>query len=81
MLLPNLHILGIQGSGKGTQVAELVKQYGFTPISTGELFRQRAKVEDAYGQYVKRHLEEGFSVSAWSMETWMAVTSSDNSFA
>lgn len=64
MLLPNLHILGIQGSGKGTQVAELVKQYGFTPISTGELFRQRAKVEDAYGQYVKRHLEEGELLTA-----------------
>lgn len=68
MLLPNLHILGIQGSGKGTQVAALVKRYQFTPISTGELFRQRATQGDEYGEYIRTHLDAGELLTAQDLK-------------
>lgn len=64
MALPNLHILGIQGSGKGTQVAALVETYQFLPISTGELFRQRATVGDEYGDYIREHIDNGELLTA-----------------
>ncbi|CAN5198641.1 adenylate kinase [soil metagenome] len=64
MLLPNLHILGIQGSGKGTQVTQLVQHFQLTPIATGELFRARAQVPDEYGAYVAKHLEAGELLTA-----------------
>lgn len=34
-----LLIMGVQGSGKGTQAAEITKQYGIPHVSTGDLFR------------------------------------------
>jgi adenylate kinase len=63
-MLPNLHILGVQGSGKGTQVSALVKKFDFTAVSTGELFRQRATVGDAYGEYIRTHLDAGELLTA-----------------
>jgi adenylate kinase family enzyme len=39
-------MLGAPGSGKGTQAKNLEKEYGFVQISTGELLRERRKVDD-----------------------------------
>ena len=59
MLLPNIHILGIQGSGKGTQSALLVERYGLNYISSGDLFRARAQVEDSFGKELRQEMAAG----------------------
>jgi UMP-CMP kinase family protein len=38
-----VYVLGGPGSGKGTQCANLVKEFGFDHISTGDILRQEAK--------------------------------------
>jgi len=58
-MLPNIHILGIQGSGKGTQSALLVEKFSFSYISSGELFRKRAAQGDAFGEELKAELTAG----------------------
>lgn len=40
-------VLGGPASGKGTQCAKLVEEFGYTHISTGDLFRaEQAKVSE-----------------------------------
>jgi len=58
-MLPNVHILGIQGSGKGTQSALLVEKFQFSYISSGELFRKRAAEGDAFAEEIKAELASG----------------------
>lgn len=58
-MLPNIHILGIQGSGKGTQSSLLVEKYAFAYASSGNLFRQRATINDEFGQKVAAMLKTG----------------------
>lgn len=58
-MLPNIHILGIQGSGKGTQSALLVKEYGLTYLASGNLFRERAEKKDAFAQEISHELGAG----------------------
>ena len=42
-------VLGGPASGKGTQCAKLVEEFGYTHISTGDLFRAEvAKVSNVY---------------------------------
>jgi cytidylate kinase len=44
-------VLGGPASGKGTQCAKLVEEFGYTHISTGDLFRAEvAKVSNAFDQ-------------------------------
>jgi adenylate kinase len=57
--LPNIHILGIQGSGKGTQSALLVKKYSLSYVSSGNLFRARAAEGDAFGTELGKELHAG----------------------
>ena len=58
-MMPNIHILGIQGSGKGTQSALLVERYEFTYVSSGNLFRQRAALTDPLAQQLAQQLSRG----------------------
>ena len=58
-MLPNIHILGIQGSGKGTQSALLVEKYNLDYISSGNLFRERASQNDALGHQIANNLKAG----------------------
>ena len=58
-MLPNIHILGIQGSGKGTQSALLTQKYGLSYVSSGELFRSRAAIDDELGRYLNEELSAG----------------------
>jgi adenylate kinase len=62
-LLPNIHILGIQGSGKGTQSALLVEKFKVSYISSGDLFRKRAEKEDDFGKTLKEELKTGHLLS------------------
>lgn len=57
--LPNIHILGIQGSGKGTQSARLVKEFGLLYVASGNLFRGRAAKGDQLGQEIATELSKG----------------------
>jgi adenylate kinase len=59
MLLPNFHILGIQGSGKGTQSALLERRFGLTYVSSGNLFRKRAALGGPLGQRISEQLAKG----------------------
>jgi adenylate kinase len=58
-MTPNIHILGIQGSGKGTQSALLVAQFHFLYLSSGNLFRERAAQGDAFGKQIAHQLQVG----------------------
>ncbi|MDP2641066.1 MAG: nucleoside monophosphate kinase [Candidatus Yanofskybacteria bacterium] len=52
-------VLGKSGSGKGTQVERLAKRYNLRIISSGELLRARAKVDDFAGRQIKAVLDRG----------------------
>jgi adenylate kinase len=56
---PNVHIIGIQGSGKGTQSAGLVKRYGFLYLASGNLFRERTKQDDFLGRQIAGEINKG----------------------
>ena len=58
-MLPNIHILGIQGSGKGTQSALLVTKFALNYVSSGNLFRERAAEADMFGLDLGKILHEG----------------------
>ena len=49
---PNVHLLGIQGSGKGTQSALLLKHFDATYLASGNLFRERAAIQDPFGKHL-----------------------------
>ena len=53
-------ILGGPGSGKGTQSAHLVQDYGFTHLSAGDLLRAEQDREGSeYGQMIKDTIKDG----------------------
>ncbi|MBI2885073.1 MAG: nucleoside monophosphate kinase [Candidatus Omnitrophica bacterium] len=54
-----LVLLGPPGAGKGTLAAWLSQQYGFTPMSTGELFRQQIRRRTALGRTVSEYVTSG----------------------
>jgi adenylate kinase len=55
----NLILLGAPGSGKGTQAFKLSEKYKISHISTGDIFREAIKKEDAFSLKVKRIVEGG----------------------
>ena len=58
-LKPQLIFLGAPGSGKGTQAAHLVKEYGYRHISTGALLRTEIDKKSDLGLKVKNILDQG----------------------
>lgn len=58
----NLVLIGISGSGKGTQGDLLAQKYGLKHISTGEIFRQ---------EYEKKSAEGMAAFSFWSQGKWV----------
>lgn len=52
-------VLGGPGSGKGTQCSNIVKQFGFTHLSAGDLLREEAKSDTEQGTMVKNLMHEG----------------------
>ena len=55
----NIVLLGMQGSGKGTQAQLLSKKYGFPHISTGDIFRDNIKNKTELGRKVEAYLNKG----------------------
>ena len=56
-----MHILlmGPPGAGKGTQAAELVKEFGVPHISTGDMFRAAVKEGTELGKQAKACMDAG----------------------
>ncbi|HRI27811.1 MAG TPA: adenylate kinase [Chitinophagales bacterium] len=58
----NLILFGPPGSGKGTQSAYLIEQYGLKHISTGDLLREEKAKESPLGLEAQRYMEQGLLV-------------------
>lgn len=58
----NFVLIGISGSGKGTQAKMLSDKYGVTHISTGDLFRR---------EYEKKSKEGMAAFAYWSKGLWV----------
>ncbi len=52
-------LIGIQGSGKGTQASILSSKYGFKHINVGEIFRNNIKNETEIGLKIKKYVNAG----------------------
>jgi adenylate kinase len=52
-------MLGAPGSGKGTQAKNLMNEYGFIQVSTGELLRERVKTPDELGKKLTEIMNAG----------------------
>jgi len=55
----NLVLFGAPGSGKGTQSAKLIDEFGLHHISTGEVLRDHIKRETELGKIAQRYISEG----------------------
>ncbi|MBT3169346.1 MAG: nucleoside monophosphate kinase [Candidatus Cloacimonetes bacterium] len=55
----NIILIGIQGSGKGTQAKLLTKKYGWKHITTGEIFRENINQKTNLGLQAKSYIEKG----------------------
>ncbi|KAF4761961.1 hypothetical protein HAV15_007975 [Penicillium sp. str.  len=65
--------LGGPGSGKGTQSANLVKDYGFVHLSAGDLLRaEQVREGSQYGELIREYIREGKIVP---MEVTVALLS------
>lgn len=55
-----LFVLGGPGAGKGTQCANLVRDYGFTHLSAGDLLRsEQDRPGSEFGELIKSYIKEG----------------------
>jgi adenylate kinase len=52
-------LLGVQGSGKGTQAKRIAEEYGLARISTGDMLRTAISDGTPFGKEVKPILEGG----------------------
>ncbi|KAK2750090.1 hypothetical protein FQN57_004582 [Myotisia sp. PD_48] len=58
-----IFVLGGPGSGKGTQSANLVRDYGFAHLSAGDLLRAEQDREGSqYGDLIRDNIREGIIV-------------------
>ncbi|WP_425380302.1 adenylate kinase [Spiroplasma endosymbiont of Stenodema calcarata] len=55
----NIILLGAPGSGKGTQSEYLVKQFGFTHLSTGNIIRDNIERKTPLGVLCQQYSEQG----------------------
>ncbi|KAI1862138.1 uncharacterized protein JN550_010441 [Neoarthrinium moseri] len=56
-------VLGGPGAGKGTQCANLVKDYGFTHLSAGDLLRaEQERPGSQFGEMIKDYIKNGLIV-------------------
>ncbi|WEW60085.1 bifunctional uridylate/adenylate kinase [Emydomyces testavorans] len=68
-----IFVLGGPGSGKGTQSAHLVRDYGFSHLSAGDLLRAEQDREGSqYGDLIRHNIREGIIVP---MEITVALLS------
>lgn len=55
----NIILIGIQGSGKGTQAKLLNEKYGWEHITTGDLFRNNIEAATELGLKAKKFIDKG----------------------
>jgi adenylate kinase len=56
---PRLVLLGKQGAGKGTQAVRISEHYDIAHFSTGDLFRELARLETPFGLKAKEYMDAG----------------------
>lgn len=56
---PMVILLGAPGSGKGTQAAAIVKEFGIVHISTGDMFRANIRENTPIGLTAKKYMDAG----------------------
>ena len=61
----NIILLGMSGSGKGTQAKILVERYNLEYIGTGELLRDFAERDNVAARKLKIELEDGNLAPTW----------------
>ncbi|KAK9713870.1 hypothetical protein RND81_06G056300 [Saponaria officinalis] len=59
-----IFVLGGPGSGKGTQCANIVQNYGYTHLSAGDLLRAEIKSGSENGTMIQNMIKEGKIVPA-----------------
>lgn len=59
MSIPLIIVIGVPGSGKGTQVQLLVQKYGLTRIATGDLVRRAMKEDSPLGVEMRERYDRG----------------------
>lgn len=57
--MKNIIIFGAPGSGKGTYSDEIVKKYGMSHISTGDVLRNEIKNATELGKIAKNYIDNG----------------------
>uniref|UniRef100_UPI00398F0870 UMP-CMP kinase n=1 Tax=Pristiophorus japonicus TaxID=55135 RepID=UPI00398F0870 len=82
-------VLGGPGAGKGTQCVNIVKKYGYTHLSAGDLLRaERSKEATQYGELIDSYIKEGkivpveitISLIKRAMDETMATNAMRNKF-
>ena len=58
-----IFVVGGPGSGKGTQCERIVKKYGYTHLSSGDLLREEVKSGSERGKYLNDLMQKGLLVS------------------
>lgn len=58
----NVIFLAVQGAGKGTFAKMLQDKYDYVHISTGDILRERAMVDDELGKKIKDMIDNGIFV-------------------
>ena len=56
---PRLVLLGKQGAGKGTQAVRISEHYDIAHFSTGDLFRELARLGTSFGLKAKEFMDAG----------------------
>lgn len=57
--MKNIVLFGPPGSGKGTQAKNLVEEYDWVQLSTGDMFRYNIKNETELGKLAKSYIDQG----------------------
>uniref|UniRef100_T1JN32 adenylate kinase n=1 Tax=Strigamia maritima TaxID=126957 RepID=T1JN32_STRMM len=57
--VPIIFVIGGPGCGKGTQCERIVKRYGFTHLSTGDLLREEVESGSKRGQKMSAIMKKG----------------------
>ena len=69
-----MNTTGGPGSGKGTQCAKIVEEFGYVHLSAGDLLRQEVAKGNERGQMIENIMKEGNLVPQVTLSMYIAVT-------